>query len=111
MRHTAVKVHGDTLHVFYSNVGDNPEGIMLATIDLTPDWMSWKESEAVAVLEPEADYEGTSLPLAPSVRGLSIPPVRQLRDPGLFEEGGVTYLLYSVAGEQGIAIAKLEGAW
>ncbi len=111
MRHTAVKVHGDTLHVFYSNVGDNPEGIMLATIDLTPDLMSWKESEAVAVLEPEADYEGTSLPLAPSVRGLSIPPVRQLRDPGLFEEGGVTYLLYSVAGEQGIAIAKLEGAW
>jgi hypothetical protein len=34
--------------------------------------------------------------------------VRQLRDPAVFEEGGHRYLLFCVAGEQGIAIAKLE---
>ncbi len=109
MRHTAVKVQGDTLYVFYSNVGDTPERILLATIDLTPDWMDWMESEPVAVLEPTTEYEGVDLPLAPSVRGLSVEPVRQLRDPGLFEEDGTTYLLYSVAGEQGIAIAEISG--
>ena len=34
-------------------------------------------------------------------------PVRQLRDPGLFEEDGRTYLFYSFCGEQGIAAAEL----
>jgi hypothetical protein len=34
--------------------------------------------------------------------------VRQLRDPALFEEEGRTYLLYSVAGESGIAIAEIH---
>jgi hypothetical protein len=33
--------------------------------------------------------------------------VRQLRDPGIYQEGNRTYLLYSVAGEQGIAIAEI----
>jgi len=35
-------------------------------------------------------------------------PVRQLRDPGIYRENGKTYLLYSVAGENGIAIAELK---
>jgi hypothetical protein len=34
-------------------------------------------------------------------------PVRQLRDPAIYQEDGRTYLLYSVAGEHGIAIAEL----
>ena len=63
------------------------------------------------MLEPCAAYEGVDLPLAPSVRGLSVGPLRQPRDPGIFEEGGTDYLLYSVAGEQGIGIARLDGAW
>ena len=109
MRHTAVKVQGETLHVFYTNVGDTPERLLEAKIDLTPDWMDWKESEPAAVLEPWAAYEGVDLPLGPSVRGLSVEPVRQLRDPGVFEEAGTDYLLYSVAGEQGIAIARVSG--
>jgi hypothetical protein len=111
MRHTAVKVQGETLYVFYTNVGDTPERMLLARIDLTPDWMEWKESEPVTVLEPETVYEGIGLPLAPSVRGLSVEPVRQVRDPGIFEEDGATYLLYSVAGEQGIGAARISGAW
>jgi hypothetical protein len=34
-------------------------------------------------------------------------PVNQLRDPALFEEDGQVYLLYSVAGERGIALARV----
>jgi hypothetical protein len=33
--------------------------------------------------------------------------VHQLRDPAVYEEDGRTYLLYSVAGESGIAMAEL----
>ena len=69
--------------------------------------MSWQESEAAIVLEPEMGYEGTDVPLEPSARAWIPERARQLRDPAIFQEGGDTYLLYSVAGEQGIAIAKL----
>ena len=72
------------------------------------DWREWRESQPVTVLEPETDYEGADLPLAPSLRGLVRERVRQLRDPAIFEEDGRTYLLYSVAGEQGIAVAELQ---
>ena len=108
MRHCAVRLNGDTLQVFFSNAGDCPERILVSEIDLRPDWMEWRESEASLVLEPEMDYEGADLALEPSQRGLTEVRVRQLRDPGIFEENGETYLLYSVAGEAGIAIAKLH---
>jgi hypothetical protein len=35
-------------------------------------------------------------------------PVNQLRDPAIFEDSGKIYLLYTVAGEQGIAIGELR---
>jgi hypothetical protein len=54
------------------------------------------------------DYEGVKLPLVPSANGPLMVPARQLRDPGIFEEDGKRYLLYGVAGEQGIAIAELK---
>ena len=106
-RHTALKLDGNTLSVFYSNAHDCPERILMSRIDLTPDWMSWRASESEVVLEPETDYEGADLPLQPSRRGWSPQRVRQLRDPGIYREGADTYLLYSVAGESGIAIAKI----
>ena len=34
--------------------------------------------------------------------------VNQLRDPAIYQEDDKTYLLYSVAGENGLAIAELE---
>jgi len=107
MRHTAVRVVGKTLYIFYSNVGDRPERILLSTIKLEPDWMEWRATEPVTVLEPETEYEGADYPLEPSVRGKAKGRVRQLRDPAIFDEAGNTYLLYSVAGESGIAIARI----
>ena len=108
MRHCALKLDENTLSVFYSNVHDHPERILLSTIELTPDWSTWKESDPVTVLEPEREYEGADLPLEPSVRGWAPERVRQLRDPAIFREEGRTYLLYSTAGEHGIAIAELR---
>jgi hypothetical protein len=107
MRHAAVKVDGHTLWVFYSVVGDSPERILLSTIDLSRPWMEWASSKPVVVLEPETDWEGVHHPVRPSIRGPARH-VRQLRDPALFVEAGKSYLLYSVAGESGIAIADVH---
>ncbi len=35
--------------------------------------------------------------------------VRQLRDPAIFRDGDEAYLLYAVAGEQGIGVALVGG--
>ena len=109
IRHTALKLDEDILSVFYSNIGDAPERILLSTIELTPDWMTWSVSEPQEVLEPELDYEGADLPIEPSVEDWAPNRVRQLRDPAVFQEGGRTYLLYSIAGERGIAMAEFQG--
>jgi len=107
MRHAAVLVRGDRLLVFYSQVGDTPERILLSDIDLTPPWTDWRPRSPRVVLEPERDYEGASLPLRPSLRGVSHEAVRELRDPGIFKTKDAHYLLYSVAGEKGIALARM----
>ena len=108
MRHSALLLKDKTLTVFYSNAGDTPERILAADIDLAPDWVAWKQGAARTILEPEKKYEGADLVLRPSLRGWAPTRVRQLRDPGIFQEDGKTYLLYSVAGEHGIALAELE---
>lgn len=106
-RHTAVKVDNGKLLVFYTIVGENPERILLSKIELGDDWMKWAATDPEVVLEPEMEWEGGNLAHEPSIRGFAIEPVRQLRDPALFESDGQSYLLYSVAGESGIAIAEI----
>ncbi len=106
-RHWAVWIREQTLYVFFSIAGDCPERILCSTVDLAAPWTEWTASEPVAVLEPETEYEGGDLPLEPSKRGLAAEPVRQLRDPGIYEENGELFLLYSVAGERGIGAARL----
>ena len=108
MRHSAVIVRDDYLYVFWTRVGDAPESIMLSTIDLRLDWMNWEESEEVVVLKPEFDWEGASAPIEPSVRSTAYGQVNQLRDPALYVEGDTVYLLYAVAGESGIALARVN---
>jgi len=106
-RHGAVQIDRDTLTVYFSRVGDLPERILRSTIPLNDDWRSWRASEPVTVLEPSEPYEGGNLP--DHSRGGAAPGrARQLRDPAVFQEGGRTYLLYTVAGESGIAIAELK---
>ncbi len=107
LRHAAVDVQGDRLFVYFSRIGDSPERILVSYIDLTPDWMKWKASTPVTVIAPETEYEGGNLPAEPSKMDLAPGKVKQLRDPAIYREGTQTYLLYSIAGESGIAIAKL----
>ncbi|MDA0205810.1 MAG: hypothetical protein O3A53_17785 [Acidobacteria bacterium] len=109
MRHCALLKRGDTLHVFWTQVGEAPERILLSTIDLSLPWTEWKETPGVEVLRPERDWEGADRPIAPSIRSVAYERVNQLRDPAIFEEDGKVYLLYAVAGENGIAIAQVHG--
>jgi|TARA_B100001105_G_scaffold54164_1_gene41113 hypothetical protein len=108
MRHSAVIVRDNYLYVFWTRVGDAPESIMLSTIDLRPDWTKWQESEETIVLRPERDWEGANAPVEPSVRSTAYGYVNQLRDPTLYVEDGVVYMLYAVAGESGIALARVD---
>jgi len=108
MRHAALLKRANTLHVFWTQVGDAPESILHSTIDLTPDWTAWQESPAQTVLRPEHNWEGANAPATPSIRSTAYGHVNQLRDPAIFEENGKTYLLYAVAGESGIAIAEIK---
>ncbi len=108
MRHAALLKRGDTLFVFWTEVGDAPETILLSTIALSDDWTKWSESRPVEVLRPERAWEGADAPLAPSLRSTAYGHVNQLRDPAVFEDNGRTFLLYAVAGESGIAIAEVK---
>lgn len=108
IRHTAVMLDGNMMTVFYSRIGDTPEHIMMSKVKLTPDWEDWRATKPVSFLRPETGYEGVNLPLAPSKVGMTIPRVNELRDPAIFQENGKTYLLYTVEGEYGIAIAELQ---
>jgi hypothetical protein len=108
LRHLALLQRGNTIYIFYSRIGDAPEHIQCSLMQLTKDWTNWEASAPVNVLESENDYEGVKIPVAKSVSGASKNPVHELRDPAIFEELGKTYILYSVAGELGIAIAELK---
>lgn len=108
MRHSALVVRGDTLHVFWTRVGDAPEAILHSTIDVSKPWAEWSEQGGAAVLKPERSWEGAGAPVLPSMRSVAYGRVHQLRDPAIYEEDGRTYLLYAVAGESGIAIAEVH---
>ena len=108
MRHAAFLKRGDTLFVFWTQVGDAPESIRVSTIDIGGDWAGWSVAPPVEVLRPERPWEGADAPLSPSLRSTAYGHLNQLRDPAVFEEGGRIYLLYAVAGESGIAIAEVK---
>lgn len=105
-RHAAVHLQDHTLHVLFSRVGDGPEGLLYARIDLRPHWHDWRPGEPRVVLRPERDWEGGLLPATPSARGPVYGPVCQLRDPAFFCEDEQLYVLYAIAGEQGIGMAR-----
>lgn len=80
---------------------------MVAGLRPTDDGAAWVESPPQTLLLPETPYESADRPNAPSVGGAAPGRARRLRDPVVYEEGGRTYLLYSIAGESGIAAAEL----
>ena len=107
MRHAALLVRGQTLYVFWTQVGDAPERVLVSTIDLEADWPGWQATAGVEVLRPALAWEGADAPLEPSVRSTAYGLVNQLRDPAVYEEDGEVYLLYAYGGESGIGLAKV----
>jgi hypothetical protein len=108
MRHAALLRKGDVLHIFYTVVGDYPERIYHSQVDLRPDWTEWTATAPTEVLRPETAYEGADLPLARSRGGMSAGRERALRDPAILDDDGQLYLYYTVAGEVGIAVARVQ---
>lgn len=108
LRHLALHDVGGALHVYYTRRGDMPERIWRGIIDLTPDWNDWQMRDERVILTPEMPWEGADLPLAPSLDGPAKGFLNQLRDPAIFVRKKNAYLLYAVAGEAGIAIARLS---
>jgi hypothetical protein len=108
MRHAGVLKRDGALWVFWTQVGDAPERVLLSRIALEGDWHDWHDEPPVEVLRPEYPWEGAAAPNLPSVRSTAYGVVNQLRDPAIYEEAGVTYLLYAVGGESGIAIARVD---
>lgn len=108
MRHAGLLKRDNILYVFWTRVGDVPESIMVSTIDLGGDWQQWRNVGERIVLQPEFEWEGANAPLEPSMRSTAYGVVNQLRDPAIYVEGDDIYLFYAVAGESGIALAKID---
>lgn len=111
-RHCALLLRGNTLHVFWTRVGDAPEHILHSTIDVSGAWTvaataRWTVSEPTSVLVPEEAWEGADLPVEPSVRGQVTEPVCQLRDPAILVDDDRVWMAYTIAGESGIALAEI----
>ncbi|MEW9838455.1 sulfotransferase [Mesorhizobium marinum] len=108
LRHVALRMVGQKLEIYYTRRGDIPERIWRCYVDVTDDWTDWKTRDAQLVLSPEKRWEGAYRVIRPSKAGRASRREHALRDPAIFVEGTSTYLLYSVAGESGIAIAALS---
>jgi len=108
MRHAAVLKKEQELILAFSQGYDMPEHILYSSIDLSSHWIDWQPSEAKSLIKPEHDYEGALLALKASKFGAVHEQVNELRDPAFFQEKDKLYLLYSVAGESGLAIAEIQ---
>jgi hypothetical protein len=107
-RHWAVRVTDAGIDWFYSRWGDEPEHLLHAFTPLPADWMDWRLTGRRSLLRPERDWEGVNRPTAVSMIGAVHEPTHELRDPAYFrDDDGRGYLLYTTAGESGIAIGEL----
>ena len=107
IRHHALLHHQGRWLLFWTRVTDEPERILVSTINTESDWKSWCLGETREVHRASKDWEGADLPADASNYGGIMHRVNQLRDPAIYEEDGRVYLLYAIAGEQGIAIGEL----
>jgi hypothetical protein len=108
MRHAAVLKTGGVAWLLYSRIGDAPESLMASRLELEGDWRTWRETAGAIILRPDREYEGAGERQQRSHPGRARGRRRELRDPAIYVEGPNVFLPYAVAGEQGIAIARLQ---
>jgi len=92
----------------WTRVGDRPERILVSSLNLDARWQDWRLGETREVHRAEKPWEGADISPDASSYGAIMQRVNQLRDPAIFQQAGKIYLLYAVAGEQGIAIGELR---
>jgi hypothetical protein len=108
-RHVAVLPEDGALWVYFSSIGDAPERILRARLPLAGDWRQWRAGDATELLRPEHPWEGADLPITKSKAGAAKGREHALRDPAVFlDHDGRRYLVYSVAGENGLAIGEIK---
>lgn len=107
IRHHALLHLGHCWYVFWTRVGDRPERILVSRLDTRGDWRRWRFADTAELHRATRAWEGADLPSAASEYGVVMDPVNQLRDPAIYCEDGRIYLLYAIAGEQGIAIGEI----
>ena len=113
VRHSAMRLVGDTLQVLYTRIGDCPERIMMSTIDLSAgNYEVWDSSfPPREILQAELHWEGGDIPPANSQGSTAPENVNQLRDPYIFKDvDGTLYLFYCGRGEDAIGAAILRPA-
>ena len=118
MRHAAVNVSRDetTLHIFYSRVGDAPEGIYVVDFNVAnKDWKDWKQAgKPRLVMLPQYRWEGGHAFPSPTTYGARSPtcvsrPAADIRDPCLLKmESGRVWLFYAGGGEGGIGVTEIK---
>jgi hypothetical protein len=100
-----IKLINNKLYIFYSIVGDCPEHIYVS--ELIKDNNKFYILEKNSLINPTLEYEHNNLIPIKSEYGGVYKSINQLRDPYVYIEDDDIYILYTVCGEQGIAIAQL----
>ncbi len=108
IRHHAVLKHDGCWYVFWTRVGDSPERILVSRLNTHSDWSDWSLGQAREVHRAQHPWEGADEEPLASQYGAVMRRENQLRDPAIFVEDGRIFLLYAIAGEQGIAIGELK---
>jgi hypothetical protein len=108
IRHHALLQHDDQWFVLWTRVGDSPERILLSILDTPDDWQQWGFAGTCEIHRAQKTWEGADMAPRASQYGAIMQRANQLRDPAIFVEDGKMYLLYAIAGEQGIAIGELR---
>ena len=107
-RHTCIFIKNSIIYVFFSNVGDNPEHIKVGELTINKKNNICNIINIKSIIKPELYYEHHNTQLTKSRYGGTKQFVRQLRDPYVIKDDKDIYILYTVCGEKGIAIAKIK---
>lgn len=107
LRHCDVYLTDSRLYVFWSQVGDSPEHILVSEFDSRKGAPFSHEIATYSLLKPEFAWEGANLPNIESRWGAAWSRVNQIRDPGVLVDGNKTHMFYSICGEAGFARCEL----
>lgn len=105
-RHTSIITINNRLFVFYSIVGDCPEHIYVSEITSLKK-NNIKINKKLSIIKPDLSFESNNIEPKKSNYGIATKDVNELRDPYVYLENDIIYILYTFCGEKGIAIATI----